>query len=112
MVMRNPFTREPMISVNSGSLADYFRNGGTPENIFKDYEQYACSPKINLDNIKIGQHARLKFEWPDRDVPNAINEIQVWVLRIGETGVDYDDFRWFYSSQGIQEEKILRGLNE
>jgi len=108
--MKNPYSRGEMLLVESGSLADYFRNGGTPEKIFDDYEKHAIR-KVDLNAMKIGEHARLKFEWPDKDVSNYLNEIQVWILKVDDTGIYYDDFRWFYSSEPIEEEKILRGLN-
>jgi hypothetical protein len=107
--MRNPFTGGDMISVQNGSLADFFEHGGTEEDIIN-----AIRVEIGqsgLDEIDVADPCRVKFEWPDKNIKNCLFEVGVWILRIAQTGDDEADFRWFYSSQGLQEELTLRGWN-
>lgn len=107
--MRNPFTREPMISVNDGSLADYYENGGLEENIYS----HLCTTNGAwwVNSMKVGEAKRLAFEVPDKDHEQNIIQVYVWILRVNISDTTEDDFRYFYSSQGVAEEKSLRGMN-
>lgn len=107
-MIHNPFTREPMISVENGSMADFFQHGGKEEDILKAIRNQNA---LTLASMKIQDAKHFKFDWPDQNVDHALFEVTVWILRVSDQHGD-DDFRWFYSSQGVQEELVLRGWND
>ena len=108
-MIHNPFTREPMISVENGSMADFFQHGGKEE---EDIIRLVREHNPNaLKNLQVRNSCRCKFDWPGQNVDNCLFKVTVWILRVSDQHGD-DDFRWFYSSQGIQEELVLRGWND
>ena len=87
-----------------GSLADFYEHDGTDSilyDLIKDRIQY----------MNIAEHKKLMFDWKHSTDVNKKYSVSVWILRI-ENNENADDFRFCYSSQGIQEQKVLRGWNQ
>ena len=101
--MKNPYNKSNLVIIEAGSLTDFQEHGGNDQLLFE-------ATKSSISTMKVGEHKRPVFDWDSPEDPEAKFLITLWVLRISE-GLTPDDFRFCYSSEGIQEQRILRGWN-